>query len=643
MYKMVLLFQTTLALLTSLTGLATAQNAVEKLLRLDGSVAPNGQIVELRWLNAKPPRVGAVTVNRRLLGQTGAQTWHIYSKVIGPVMRFTDTTTRPGIAYEYQVLRSGKDIVDVGYWATGVELPAVGTRGTAYMLVDETLAEDLDAHLDRFQRDLIGDGWRTIRRTVPRGSPGNARETLEKALAIRIWLARQYQADPFGQHTVILIGHVPLVSSGKANPDGHAPRPHPTDLFYADMNGRWAANEQGILQHNRIPGDFIEMQIGRIDFSPLRNKSRARELAFLRAYFDKNHHWRMGLHGDLRRAYGDSTFLLAERYGLRNIVGPEAITQRGHHQTSDEGPWLWGVDFGTSVGADYQTKPPSEAVFTLNFGSNKQILTRNFNAMTALMAQPWYPISSGWGGRPAWWLHHMALGGTIGEVHQRTVNNGRADHLYRETMDYFPTGEYLWRNPVWVNLLGDPTTRAFILAPPGDVTLSPADTGVNVSWQASPDPDTTGYRLFRADPGTAAFVSVNESPVSALSITDPDGRPGARYMVRAYGLKNVYAGSFHTLSQGAFSHETASDMQLKFELAAQANKPVRLSTVFDAPQGDTIYAFIEGPETGTLTRSGTGWQYKAPVEFTGAVHLRFSVSDRWTTQTGTVTIKVTAP
>ena len=91
------------------------------------------------------------------------------------------------------------------------------------------------------------------------------------------------------------------------------------------------------------------------------------------------------------------------------------------------------------------------------------------SGMTTLLAHSWYPVAVGWGARPAWWLHHMALGGSIGDVHLRTVNNGVFADPYRESMDYYPPGRYLMRNPVWVNLLGDPTLRGFPLAPPHSV------------------------------------------------------------------------------------------------------------------------------------------------------------------------------
>lgn len=626
-------------LLISATVLA-AETSVEKLLALDGSIASNGRAVELSWFDANPPRVGSVIVNRRTLGQTGAGSWQALGPAMGPVMRFTDETIQPGVAYEYQVMRTARDIVDVGYWATGVEIPATEARGTAYLVVDETLATDLDAHLQRFSRDLLGDGWQVQRVHAPRGDLDDLPRNLAAALAVKNWLNERFRADPFGQHAVILVGHAPIVLSGQVGPDGHAAKPHATDLFYAEMDGQWRASSDGLLLENTLPSDAIEMQIGRIDFEPVSGGDKAREVALLRAHFDKNHHWRMGLLGDLRGAYGQSKHLIGEQYGLRNIVGPQAVEAGGHHDVGEREPWLWGVDFGHHKGAAYASDYANKAVFAINFGSNKQKIERGNNALTALLAQPWYTVAVGWGGRPTWWLHHMALGGTIGEVHRRTVNNGRAAKPYRESMEYYPTGTYLWRNPIWVNLLGDPTLRAFPLAPPARVTARETGQGVEVSWEASPNVDVTGYLIWRMTAEGIAEPLDGGEVQTALTFVDTSPVVDVRYMVRATGLKDVYAGSFHSLSQGAFSGPVAASVE-DIALETRAGVPVALPQMFNAPQDGLIHAIIEGPARGKLDRTETGWQYTPPEGFTGTAEMRFSTSDVWQTQAGQLRVTVT--
>lgn len=621
---------------------AGAQLSSEKILPLDGRLAGDGRAVELTWFDADPPRVGSVSVNRRLHGQLGGATWQPLATGLGPVMRYTDTTIRPGVAYEYQVVRTARDIVDVGYWVTGTDLPGPGARGHAYLVVDDTVADAIGPRLHRFSDDLAGDGWQVHLHRVPRGDPRAPAETLDTALSIRDWLQTAYHQDPFGRHTVILVGHVPVVLSGRANPDGHEPVAHPSDLFYADMDGRWSLAGDGRAFDSRVPGDTIEMQIGRIDFSPVSIDDPAAEIRLLQAYFDKNHHWRMGLLGDLREAYGSGGHLQAETFALRNIVGPDALRAGGHHDAGEEQPWLWGVDFGDWNGRVYATDYANKAVFAINFGSGKQQIGKPFNQMVALLAQPWYPLAVGWGARPTWWLHHMALGGSIGDVHMRTVNNGTARAPYRESMDYFPTGRYLWRNPVWVNLLGDPTLRAFVLAPPARVSAGASDGGVRLDWAASSDPDVTGYRIYRAaGDGTVFDPLTPDAPVTALSFTDPDPVPGARYMVRAEGRKTVHAGSFHTLSQGVVAQpDGAQDIAGDLQIAGPVNTPIALPDMFHTVRDGRIYAFIEGPATGQLDRTETGWVYTPPEGFAGTVGLRFSVWEAGRTQEAQLTLRI---
>ena len=468
-------------------------------------------------------------------------------------------------------------------------------------------------------------------------------ENLQAASRIKQALQVQYKEDPFGKHVIILVGHVPIVSSGSANPDGHNPAPHATDLFYAEMDGSWQANLDGLLLHNRVPSDFIEMQIGRIDFAPVA-RGRATELHLLRAYFDKNHHWRMQFLGDLRRAYGSSTSLRIERNALRNLVGPGAVMEGGHHDIGEQGAWLWGVDFGDYDGRNYMQKYANKAVFTINFGSGKQRFDQSNNPMTALLAQQWYTIATAWGGRPAWWLHRMALGASIGDVHYRTVNNGAAHLPYRETMEYYPTGDYLFRNPIWVNLLGDPTSHAFPLAPPTRLVAEQKNNQVKLSWQASPDVDVVGYTLYRAPAGTLDFTSLNSELIDSSVFIDTNPQEGARYMVRAYGLKQVHAGSFYTFSQGAFSSErplSETGISTDITLRTRPGQPVVLPKAFaETTNDETIHALIQEPSRGRLFRNNALWNYTPPTDFRGTVVLPFSISDMWQTEKGTITVIV---
>ncbi|MEM7469884.1 MAG: Ig-like domain-containing protein [Pseudomonadota bacterium] len=611
-----------------------------------GNISEDGNLVTLDLTLVKEPRVGNVAVERRLLGESGAESWRPLAPELGSVLGYQDGTTEPGKAYEYKVTRSAKDIVDVGYFATGRDIPAVERRGKALLIVDETLIQPLKSRLSRFARDLTGDGWEVVFQRAPRDNGKDIRITLERADGIRNWIKTQYQDDPFDTYATILVGGLPYVMSGRVGPDGHGKRPHATDLFYADIDGQWgvARDAEGkiFVVNERVPSDWIEMQIGRIDFSQKDAAPSDDEVHILRAYFDKNHHWRNAFLGDLRQGYGKRKHLVVERDGLLNVLGPDNISEGGHHDIGEEQPWLWGAAFGSNKLTQYRTKFRNKAVFVINFGSHKQQIAKPKNTLRASLAQPWYTVAAGWGARPAWRLHHMALGGTIGEAHMRTVNNGRAAEPYRESMDYFPTGRYLWRNPIWVNLLGDPTLRAFMLAPPqAPVATIDGDT-VQLSWAPSPDPDTRGYRVFRASDG-GPFERIAELGADARGYLDAEVPANTRYMIRALGLKQVAAGSFYTLSQGAFAVPGAAQMEAgDVAVQGQAPAPIPLPLRATDPETGQMQAPIEPPAFGTLSLVDGRWFYTPADGFAGTDQIRYTQSTDAHTDAGTITITVDA-
>ncbi len=613
-----------------------AQAVKEKPLPLNGTWNESGTVLSLDWQDAKPLRVGPVDINRRPLGATGGQSWEPLVENLQRRFFYEDITLQPGMAYEYQVIRKARDIVDVGYWLAGWQVPATPERGVALLVIDETIAEPLAARIDRFERDLIGDGWRVTRHLVPRHAPKAREENLANGRSLRAWVTAEAEAAPGTPHSLILLGNVPVMYSGRVAPDGHGRVPHATDLFYADIGRFWPEGEVGKLRPSSLPDLKIDMTVGRIDFQPVSGEDKTEELRHLARYLDRNHHWRHGRLGDLRNAYGEGGRLQVELAALRNIVGQAAITAGGHHDAGVTQPHLWGVDFGHWKGAEYigaGIKP----IFAINFGSAKQKFSQGGNAMMTLLAQDWYPLAVGWGGRPSWQLQHMALGGTIGDVHLRTVNNGPLDGgPYREVLDYFPMGQYLWRGPIWVNLMGDPTLHAFPLRPPQALSAMRTGDAVTLSWQAPDEADYLGAQVFRADAPDAPFVPVSEI-LTTTGFTDATAPEGAVYMLRGYGLRQVHAGSFYTYSQGVFAApegSVAPDVPAR-SLATAINTPLRLPA-----RDGGLWSFVEGPEIGRLQQDAEGWLYTPPEGFSGKVTLREAVSGPWQTALGTTEITI---
>jgi len=534
-------------------NLVAAEKALpEQFLQLDGKITEDGSRVEISWPKAATGvKTGRISIQRRILGETTKESWQHIASVRSFSRVYADKVNPKGEAYEYRVSRPSKKKLETGYWVTGRNLQAQDNNGVAIVIVDESLSESLSPQLDRFMLDLIGDGWSVVRHDVPRGGNKNLVANLQAARKLRAWILQRYYSARSTPHALILVGHIPIVKSGSSNPDGHNRRPLETDLFYADVDGVWRDNGQGILRHNTIPSDHIEMQVGRIDFSNL-DGALGDEVTLLKRYFDKNHDWRHGRLGDLRQAYGGNSYLSGETNALRNIVGPKNLIKGGHHDVGVQQPWLFGVDFGSWKYSDYTTTP-IKTVFSINFGSGKLNFSGRNNTMKAMLAQPTYGLATGWGARPTWQLHHMALGKSIGYSHLRTVNNGTQTLGGVESLEYTPTGKYTWLNPVWVNLLGDPTLRPFPLKPVKKLRTKMLKDGLQLNWLGSDTEAAVHYRIYRALKRFGPYQALNPSDLlTEQQFVDPKPIPGAWYMVRAHSLKEVYAGSFHTFSQGTF-------------------------------------------------------------------------------------------
>ncbi|MBY6165166.1 hypothetical protein KUW14_04820 [Pseudooceanicola nitratireducens] len=535
---------------------ATAQSprtAMPKSLIVDVQIRDDG--IRLIWPTAKPRFVGNVEISRRPLGATGLDSWEVIAPQAGTVMAYLDAGAAAGTPWEYRVRRIGREVVDQGYVAAGIDLPAIEDRGTALMIVDDTIAEPLAPELERFRNDLIGDGWQVTRIDAPsmRDITKNPAQVRQRADALKSQIIRARIDHTTGDFTIILIGNLPLLRSGQIAPDGHQARAFGTDLYYADIGGRWPVKPDGDLLPSILPDGKIEMSIGRIDFHNVGPEGSVPEIEMLRRYFDRNHAWRHGLWGDLRRAYaGARGHLMVEAAGLTNIVGAQSLDARGHNETTDPQRWLFGVDFGKAQSKAYFEQPVEAPVFAMNFGSHKLAIDRPGNQMAAMLAHPNQTLAVAWGARPAWRLHGMAVGETIGRAQLRTVNNGPRPGEGIESIDYLPTGPYLFVYPIWGNLLGDPTLHAFPVMPPSDLARRDTDQGAQLTWTVSREPGAR-YRLYRAT-GDAPFTRIGPEAIEGNSFTDPEPPEGARYMIRALVRKTANAATFQTLSTGIMTN-----------------------------------------------------------------------------------------
>lgn len=517
--------------------------------------------IELRW--PADPKASGYAVYRKT---PDAASWgEVRATVDAKENRYADDEVEVGVAYEYAVVKSGqagdKPFKGTGYVQAGIALPLVDARGKVVLVVDATQAAGLADPLRRLERDLRGDGWVVLRQDVaPASKPAEVKEKIRAA----------YEADKAGLKAVFLLGRVPVPYSGDFNPDGHPDHrgAWPADAYYGDMDGEWpdakVDNPKASRAENRnVPGDGkfdptrlpseVELEVGRVDLSqmPAFGKSEAE---LLRRYLDKNHAFRQGRLEAERRGlicdkFGDFRGEAFSASGWRNfapLVGDGKLQAADWFTSLGAGSFLLAQGSGAGgyqscagVGGtgDFAAKP-TRAVFTILFGSYFGDWDSKDNLLRAPLAAESHGLVALWAGRPHWFLHPMALGGTIGACTRLTQNNRGL---------YTPTGGF--PHAIHVALMGDPTLRLHPLAPPSGLTLRKEGALTRLAWTASPQADA-GYHVYVSADEKAPFTRLTAVPIRETRFA---ARETGVFMVRAIRLESTPSGSYHNASQGLFA------------------------------------------------------------------------------------------
>lgn len=647
-------------------AVATAQTDDSRAIAVDGNILADGTGVTLTWTQP-----GAVSISRRPLGATERGTWQWLADVADGVKTYTDATTQSGVAYEYQVFRPAATNITRagGYWATGVQIPAVTTRGVLLLIVDDTMSAGLAPELSRLTADLVGDGWKVVRHDTPRhGSILDGR-----AQALKSWIKGQVALNPGMQHALYLFGRVPYVLSGYYGPDGHGGYAQATDLYYADLDGVWTDSVirkdssntigDGKYDHDGIPStnssqmyfvkdgtNRIETWVGRVDFQGMSADSRT-EVTMLRDYLNKSHAYRQVMFPHPIRSYASEMAYdesPVEQYGIYNIVGKDNTVDGRHYTTGQEAPALWGADFGDYNGNNYPGYD-IKAVFTVNFGSGKQKWEIGNNAMRGLIAQRWYTLACGWGVRPNWYIHHMALGYPIGYSHFRTANNSNpAGTTFSTNVEYEVVDDYgnTMRNGTWIDLMGDPTIRAFMPEPPSNVLATAGAGQVALSWTASPSSGVHGYLVERAPALDGDYTALNGGAlVAGTAFVDNAPVAGGVYRIRAQRLEVVRAGSFQNLSQAAFAKAgNVPPVPTTPNQTVRSGRPATFTFTADDADGDTLtFSRASEPAHGSVAGTGGTVVYTPAVGFYGTDSFAYSVWDGTHLVKSTVTVQILEP
>jgi hypothetical protein len=483
-------------LLTLLPFVAiTTASAVEETwvfaVRVTATVQASPAKIELSWPIDSHP-VSGYTVYRKLLGES---IWHDGVELPGTASGYTDETVAIGTVYEYQIEKranypyNGPAYRGYGYIAAAINAPLVEQRGKVILVVDSTITGPLAPELDRLHRDLMGDGWTVVRKDVARD---------DTPATVKAVIKTEYDADRERVRSVFLFGHVPVIRSGNLNVDGHQARPMPADVFYGDMDGEWTdANGDGIYDQSVLPSD-VELQVGRVDFADLTGATVGfqfpSETALLKRYLDKDHAFRHAIvrpamRGLIANPSGDANGQAYAASAYRNfapLLGPENVTTveaQGDTPVEDrfisrlgKTDFLWA--YGCGSGGDFALNPlgthgefnglwsqdfieqKAKATFYQFFGSWFADWSKPDNLMRSALTAPDYGLAASWSGRPHHFFHHMGIGETIGYGIRVSQNNSGL--LYRNQVQRQLRG-------VHIALLGDPTLRVNVLAPPSEV------------------------------------------------------------------------------------------------------------------------------------------------------------------------------
>ena len=558
------------ALVCCLALASFGQSSLDKVVVIDVNINPSIPAIQLYW-SVAPGTTQQVLYKKKKIETT----WETVITLNSDTEQYIDTDISLSNEYEYRIYSNTGSITANGYTSTGYELSAnrMSERGGCLVLVDDFFLPELETQITQTILDIKADGWAVYRMDISRNES-------DKAIKQRI---QTLYFDPItALKTVFILGHIRVPYSGNIGPDGHSNHigAWPADVYYADIdNGGWSdfsVNNSSASrnQNKNIAGDgkwdasripsAVELALGRVDFYDMPAFSED-ETELMRRYLQKLH------------AYKTSGIPL-EQGGLIDdnfgYFGGEAFGQNGWRNFSSffsfdsirsklrDGAdffnvlqsrsliWAYGCGGGsyTSAGGIGNTVQfdsiEVKNIFTMLFGSYFGDWDSKNNLLRAPLASG-TALTNAWAGRPNWFMHHMAMGETIGFSTKLTQNNNGSV--------YSPIN--FGGQSIHIALMGDPTLRMYMMEPPRDLIIEDLRTGsAHLSWRPSRDTAILGYHIYRSFKGQQLFEQLNgEIPVPDTTFIDTVQAAFLEYeyMVRAVKLEEAKGGSFYNLSLGA--------------------------------------------------------------------------------------------
>lgn len=517
--------------------------------------------ITLKWANPVP---ATTVVKRRKKGLAGNQWTTLVNQPNSTISTYIDTNLEKGATYEY-VVRRTTTYSATGFVHVAMLAPVVDFRGKILIFIDSTTADATGLELKKFKDGMRGDGWQTI--PIKTGPSSTVQ-------SIKSRIVSEYNADPTYVKAVLLIGNVPIPYSGNVAWDGHSDHvgAWPSDNYYADVDGVWtdvSVNNSSASRdaNDNVPGDgkfdqntmpsAAELMVGRIDFRRLNPASFgvSSTADLYNRYFRKNYLWRNGQYRVALKALVDDNFgyFGGEAFaanGYRNaypLVGASNVVNADFLTDTDTSSYLLGYGCGSGsytsaagVGNSTQVAADSiNVVFSNIFGSyHGDWDYENNPLMPSALASRGGILTCSWAGRPHWFMQALASGEPIGYCTLETMR-ASSNSEYVSTSSYGASGAH-------VALLGDPTARAHIITPVGEVSVASTCTAVELSWTASPDTGILGYHVYRAASLDGPYVRLTTDLVNGLSWTDEGPASDTfYYQVRPVRIDQSPGGGFY--------------------------------------------------------------------------------------------------
>ena len=537
----------------------------------------------------------------------------------GTALNYVDNSVSQNVLYEYKVVRSANSGAGYGYISTGYKVPASAWSGSAdhYMgkvmvFVETGLAASLGTGLAQLTADLKAEGWVPIVNTSFSASTDPA--------VVHAVIENAYASDPTHVKAVLLIGHVavPLTQNNSLQPDGHndPSRLWPVDGYYGDINGNWTEHTSGpysgLFNMHSFPS-AIELAVGRVDLSDL-PAFGSTESQLTAAYLQRAHQFRTtGFVPKNRGVIFDALYWTGNAHAgggwksIAPLVGnavndnspDQPLSSTGFYQAwptwfpfsgyvdlngttstsnslTNEGSYLWtfigGGENVSSAGysgstADYaQSGYGYGGVFNMGFGSYFGQWNTTNNLLRSPLASG-QALTNVWSGKPHWYFHNMGMGEPIGRSAVQSMNN--VDDRYSPQS----IGGIGNAANIHMCLMGDPTLRMHMVAPPTNLSANSAGGSVNFNWSASADPQVTGYHVYSFSASGVPSL-LNNNPVSGTSWSTTGSFPnGTEFMVRAAKLETTPSGSYWNLSMGAMATITGGGSMREVNMKVMLGGP----------------------------------------------------------------------